>query len=198
MDPIKPVFSALDAEDFKPSQSPRTYKIAPLSYRERNRLRRMVRDVVGETPERDLMLGVLRECLQQIQPANLAEALSHVDEAMASPDDKGAQARLAVLERAVRHIPAYAELIDAQQRANEEEPWVIARFVLRGWSGPGLPDFMRVDGLVPEDILDAVPAAELDAIRTQARYLMWVGPSAVGNSEPPTPSPEPPTPTPAD
>lgn len=191
----EPVFSLLDTVAFTPPSSPRTYHLSPLSVRERNRLRRMLREIT-DPPDRAVMLGVLRECLIEIQPANLAEALAQVDEAEAAPDDKAAQARLAVLERAARNIPAYAELLEAQLLYSETQPWLTARFCLRGWSGPGLPDFCREGELVPENLMDAIPAAEFDAIAGRANVLIWLGPSAVGNFAAPSPSPAPPTPTP--
>ena len=194
--PADPVFSVLDTVAFTPLRSSRTYRLSPLSYRERNRLRRAVLDEAGDPPDRAVMLGVLRECLAAMQPDNLAEALAQVDEAEASPDDKPAQARLAVLERAARHVPAYAALIDDRVRYNEAQPWITASFALRGWAGEGLPPFRREGDRVPDDLLDAIPAAELDAIAGRAMVLIWLGPSAEGNFEAPSPSPASPAPTP--
>jgi hypothetical protein len=187
--PAEPVFSALDTEAFTPPRSSRTYRLAPLSYRERNRLRRAVRAEAGDPPDRAVMLGVLRQCLEQLQPANLAEALAWVDEAEAAPDDKAAQSRLAVLERAARATPAYADLVEAQLRYHEAQPWITARFALRGWAGEGLPPFRRDGDMVPEDLMEALPAAELEAIAGRAMVLIWLGPSAEGNSAAPSPSP---------
>jgi hypothetical protein len=192
-----PVVSALDTVAFTPPGCPRTYHLSPLSYRERARLQRMIREVAGEPPDRSLMLGVLRECLTELAPANLDEAIATVDAAEAGPDDRPAQARLAVLERAVQSVPAYADLLNAQRRYAEERPLVAVRLALRGWAGTGLPPFHRdADGTVPEALLEALPAAEFDAIAQQAMLLIWLGPSAVGNSVAPSPSPNPPNPTP--
>jgi hypothetical protein len=191
-----PVFSVLDTVAFTPPRSSRTYRLSPLSYRERNRLRRAVRQEAGDPPDRAVMLGVLREVLRAMDPADLAEALATVDEAEAAPDDKVAQSRLAVIERAARSAPAYAELVEAQLRYHEVQPEITARFALRGWAGDGLPPFRREGDMVPEDLMDAIPAAELDAIASRAMVLIWLGPSAEGNSEAPSPSPASPTPSP--
>jgi hypothetical protein len=189
MDSItEPVISALDTVAFTPPRSPRTYRLAPLSYRERSRMQRAMRVQGGDPPDRTVMLGVLRQCLAQMDLANLAEVMAQVDEAEAAPDDKAAQARLAVLERAARHVPAYAELLDAQMRYREEQPLVTVSYALRGWAGPGLPTFRREDGRVPDDLLEAIPAAELDAVAGHALVLIWLGPSAEKNSEAPSPS----------
>lgn len=191
-----PVFSALEAEAFTPPRSPRTYHLAPLSYRERNAMRREMRRAGGDRPDRAVMLAVMREALRQIAPANLDDALAQIDEAEAAPDDMAAQARLAVLERAVSTVPAYAELVESRIRYQEAWPWVSVRFALRGWEGPGLPPFTRVGGLVPESLLDAIPAAELEVVAARADELIWLGPSAEGNSEAPSPLPENQAPTP--
>jgi hypothetical protein len=183
---------------FPPPRSGRTYRLAPLSYRERNRLRRAVRAEGGDPPDRAVMLGVLRQCLAEMAPANLAEALTWVNEAEAAPDDKAAQSRLAVLERAARTVPAYAELVDAHMRYQEAQPWITARFALRGWAGEGLPPFARDGDMVPESLMEMIPAAELDAIASRAMVLIWLGPSAEKNSEAPSPSPASPEPTAAD
>lgn len=161
-------------------------------------MQREMRKAGGDRPDRPVMLAVMREVLREINPANLNEALAQIDEAEAAPDDVAAQARLAVLERAAATVPAYAELIEARVRYQEAWPWVSARFALRGWSGPGLPAFQRVDGLVPEHLMDAIPAAELTAIGARADVLIWLGPSAEGNSEARSPSPASPTPSPED
>ena len=184
-----PVFSALDAEDFTPPRSPRTYRLAPLSYRQRTVMRREMRRAGGHAPDRSVMLSVLRECLTVLQPDNLDVLLAQVDDAEAAPDDVRATAKLAVLEHAAMGVQAYADMIDARIRYNEAMPWVSARFALRGWSGPGLPAFERVDGMVPEALLELLPAAELDAIGSRATVLIWLGPSAEGNSVAPSPAP---------
>lgn len=198
MMPASVVFSVLDTAAFTPPRSPRTYHLSPLSYRERNRLKRAVLDQAGSPPDRQVMLGVLRQCLTELAPANLAETLAWVDEAEADEpgDNKPAQARLAVLERTARAIPAYAELIDARIAYNEVQPWLTVAHALRGWDGPGLPPFRREGDAVPDALLEAIPAAEFDAIASRAMALIWLGPSAEGNSVAPTPSPESPAPSP--
>lgn len=195
--PAEPVFSVLDTVSYTPPRSPRTYRLSPLTYRERNRLRRAIRAEAGEPPDRVVMLGVLREVLEAMAPANLAEVLAQVDAAGADPADRPAQARLAVLERAARAAPAYAELLDANLAYNEAVPVLTAQFALRGWDGPGLLPFRTdAEGRVPEELLNAIPAAELDLVAARANVLIWLGPDAEGNSEAPSPSPASQAPTP--
>ena len=189
-----PVFSGQDVERFTWDRSGRTYILAPLSYRQRLAMTRAVRRVAGTPPDRAVMLAVLRECLRELAPANLAEALSHVDEAEAEPENAMAQGRLAVIQRACADVAAYAEMEEAWERHNEERPLIVARYALRGWEGAGLPPFvLGPDGLVPESLLEAIPAAELMAIANRAAVLIWLGPSAAGNSEAPLPAPTTPT-----
>lgn len=195
--PAEPVFSVLETVAYTPPKSPRTYTLSPLSYRERNAMRRAIRAEAGDPPDQAVMFGVLRQVLEELAPANLGEALAAVDAAEAAPDDKAAQARLAVLERIARQEPAYADLLEARLRYNEASPLITLQYALRGWSGPGLPDFARfADGRVPEALLDAIPAAELEALATRAQVLIWLGPDAEGNSAAPSPSPASPAPTP--
>lgn len=195
--PAEPVvLSALATEEFTPPDSPRTYVLQPLTYRQRTALRRDLRREGGVAPDRAVLLAGMREALQQLAPANLAECLAVIDTAEAAPDDARAQASLALVEQAIIDVPAYASLNDAQARFNEAVPWVAARHCLRGWSGPDLPAFARVDGLVPEALLDAVPASDVASLGWRAYFLGMLGRRAEGNSEGRSPSPDPLTVTP--
>jgi hypothetical protein len=80
-----PVFSALDTEEFTPPGSPRTYVLGVLNYRQRAAFTRDMRRSCGDRPDRAVMLAVLRECLRELAPANLDDALATVDEAEAAP-----------------------------------------------------------------------------------------------------------------
>jgi hypothetical protein len=191
------VFSARETEWFTPPGSPRSYLLQPLTYRERAAMRRELRRVGGIPPERPALLEGMREALRQVQPANLDACLAVVDEAEATPEDTSVQARLAVVEQAVVDVPAYAALTEAQVRYNDAVPYVAARHCLRDWRGPGLPAFERADGLVPEDLLEELPANEIGAIGWRAFVLAMLGRSAEGNSAALSQSPESQTPTPA-
>jgi hypothetical protein len=92
-------------------------------------------------------------------------------------------------------VPVYAGLLAARQRYLGTLPWVAARHALRGWEGDGLPLFQRVRGLVPDDLLDAVPQDDVEAVGWRASTLMQPGRDAEGNSGAPSPSPETPAPT---
>lgn len=190
------VFSARETEWFTPPDSPRSYLLQPLTYRERSMMRRELRRVGGIPPERAALLEGMREALRQVQPDNLGACLAIVDEAEGAPDDTAAQARLAVVEQAVVDVPAYAAMTDALARHNEAVPWVAIRHTLRDWRGPGLPEFQRVDGTVPETLLEELPATELAVVGWRGYLLAIVGRSAEGNSAGRSPSPENPTPTP--
>lgn len=190
-----PVISALDAETFQPPRSPRSYRIAPLTWRQRGAMMRDIRRAGGPAIDRAVFLDGLRAALRELAPANLAECLATVDAAEADADgaDRVVQGQLAVLEYAVANVPAYAAMQDAQQRHAETRRWMTVKRVLRGWDGPGLPAFAAAPDGVPEDLLDAIPAAEFDAIFERAQVLIWLGPSAEGNSVPPSPSAATPT-----
>lgn len=196
MDNAEPVFSALDAEWFKPERSPRRYRIAPLSYRQRNAMQRDIRRTGGPEIDRAVMLDVLRHALRQLAPENLDACLATIDAAEATPEDRGLQAQMSVIEHAVAGVSAYDDMQEKHIRHREALVLCTLRHSLRGWDGPGLPAFALQDGLVPDNLLDAIPAAELDAVFGHSRVLHYLGPAAVGNSVAPSPSPESQAPTP--
>jgi len=205
-----PVFSAYDLVAFTPPGSPRTYRLAPLTYRERIAFRAALAREAGMRPSPQDVSNSLRAALREIAPANIDEALAVVDEADAAreaadaaPNDAAlkaklaeAQARLAVIITACMDVPVYAELRAAGERWTGMAPWVACRHALRGWDGPGLPAFRREKGLVPEELLDALPASEVTAMGWRAFLLVSLDRSAEGNSAAPSPSPETQTPSP--
>lgn len=190
------VFSRRDVESFTPEGSPRTYQLAPLTFRERQAFRAEMARIAGAFPGQDAMLAGLRAAVHDAAPDNLGELLMAIDDAEATPEDATCQARLAAIEAAVGTLPVYANLVAARRRYIGLLPWAAARFALRGWEGEGLPSFRRVQGAVPEELLEAVPHDEIEAIGARADQLMRLGPSAEGNSAGLSPSPESPTPSP--
>jgi hypothetical protein len=58
----------------------------------------------------------------------------------------------------------------------------------------GLPPFQRLRGLVPDELLDALPQDDVEAVGWRASTLMQPGRDAEGNSGAPSPSPETPAP----
>ena len=190
-----PVFSRRDAVTFAPDGSPRSYVIAPLTFRERQAFRADLAREGGVFPPRGQLIAALRSAIQEIAPSNGGELLADIDAAEAAPDDANAQARLAAIEATAAEVPVYAALLAARERYLGTLPWVAARHGLRGWDGPDLPPFRRERGTVPADMLDALPDAEIEAIGWKASTLMQPSGSAEGNSGAPSPSPETPAPT---
>jgi hypothetical protein len=192
---MPPIFSALDTIDFTPPDSPRTYTLAPLTYRERQAYRRDLRIYGGVQPDRAVVMAGIRDALRQVAPANLDECLAIVDEAEAALGDEGTAARLAVVEQAIVDVPSYQAINQAQQRWRDAAPFVSAMHALRGWDGPGLPRFARDGGRVPEALLDHVPPLDMAAVGWRAFGLIHIGPDAEKNFEAPSPSPATPAPT---
>ncbi len=145
----------------------------------------------GLYPPRAQLLDALREAVREVSPGNAEELIAHIDAAEADPDgeDRAAQQRLATIEAACAGIPVYTTLIAARQRYAGMLPWVAARHALRGWEGDGLPPFTRVGGLVPAELLDLLPADEIEAVGGRAAELMQPDRAAEGNSAPPSSSP---------
>jgi hypothetical protein len=189
------IFSRRDAEAFVPDGSDRTYTVAPLTFRERQTFRADMAREGGIYPSREQLLDGLRAAVREMAPANTDDLIAAIDAAEADPKDADAQAKLGIIEAACAEMPAYAGLLAARQRYIGMLPWVAARHALRGWEGPGLPPFRRERGLVPADLLDVLPDAELEAVGWRASDMMQPGADAAGNSGAPSPLPETPAPT---
>jgi hypothetical protein len=184
-----PVFSRAETRAVQPPGSPRTYTMAPPTYLERQALRADLTRTAGANPSQPQMFDAIRAAIREIAAANAAELLAVVDAAEAAPEDRDTQARLAAIEAAVGTVPVYAELRAARERFAGAMPYIAARHLLRGWDGPQLPAFRRVNGLVPDHLLDLLPIDEITAIGWAGWDLMQVGPSAEKNSAAPSPSP---------
>lgn len=188
--PSEPVFCRRAAHAFTPEGSPRTYTLAALTYLERQALRADLTRTAGANPSRELMLAAVRSAIKELRASNEADLLAIVKAAEEEPENADAQTRLAALEAVIATVPVYADLRAAREQFAGAMPYVAARHALRGWHGPQLPEFRRVRGLVPDDLLDLLPIEELTAIGWAAWDLMNVAPSAEKNSAPPSPSQE--------
>jgi len=189
------VFSQRDAEWFAPSgAASRRYLVAPLTYRERQAFRADLAREGGIYPSHAQMLDALRAAVREASPGNSDELLAVIDAAEATPDDAAVQVQLGTIEAACATVPVYAGLLAARQRYLGTLPWVAARHALRGWEGDRLPPFRRLRGLVPDDLLDALPQDDVEAVGWRASTLMQPGRDAEGNSGAPSPSRETPAP----
>ncbi|MCZ8147366.1 MAG: hypothetical protein O9325_05875 [Roseomonas sp.] len=188
------VFSRRDAEWFAPPGTDRRYLVAPLTYRERQAFRADLAREGGIYPSHAQMLDALRAAVREASPDNADELLAVIDASEATPDDADVQVQLGTLEAACATVPVYAGLLAARQRYLGTLPWVAARHALRGWEGDGLPPFRRLRGLVPDDLLDALPQDEIETVGWRASTLMQPGRDAEGNSGARSPSPETPAP----
>ena len=190
------VFSRRDAEWFAPpGAADRRYLVAPLTYRERQAFRADLAREGGIYPSHAQMLDALRAAVREASPGNADELLAVIDASEATPDDADVQVQLGTLEAACATVPVYAGLLAARQRYLGTLPWIAARHALRGWEGDGLPPFRRTRGLVPDDLLDALPQDDIEAVGWRASTLMQPGKDAEGNSGAPSPSHEIPAPT---
>jgi len=192
-----PVFSSQHDEDVSLPGSPRTYRVGALTYREKQAFRADHTREGGIFPTREQMLAALRAAVRHAAPANEAALLDVIEAAQADTEgvDADAQATLAAIEAQLSDDPEYAALVGQRRRWSGMLPFCLARHALRGWDGPGLPPFTRVRGVVPAELLDMLPEAEIDAIGTAALRLMNPDRDAEKNSEAPSPSPASPAPT---
>jgi predicted alpha/beta hydrolase len=192
----------------------RTYTIAPLTYRERQAFRADTTRAGGVWASDEQLNEALRFALVDLAPANLPELLDALTEGAEveehlraglreggeAPEltdaQRGALARLAAIRTTGATLPGYAAVLSARQMYIAMLPWCAARHALRAWEGPDLPPFRRAAGVVPEDLLDALPEEDVAAIGARALDLMQPPRSAAKNSEAPSPSLETPAPSP--
>lgn len=178
-------------EHFTPAGSPRSYIIAPLDFHQRIAYRADLTRIGGTYPSDAQLLLAIRAAVMAEGPADLDQQLAQIALAEAEPMNIPAQADLQLIEQRVSMAPIYAELRIQRDRYLATLPWVAVKHALRGWDGPGLPEFDAPRGLVSDACLDAL--AELDELAMvgwRAAALMTPGKSAVGNSASPSPLPE--------
>lgn len=188
------IFSRRDAERFTPPGSPRSYTIAPLTFRERQMFRADLAAQGGVYPGPGQLMAAMRAAIRSLGASNEADLLAAIELAETEPDNVDAHSILGSVEAVCAEVPSYAALLAARTRYQGLLPWVAARHALRGWDGPQLPPFRRERGLVPEDLLDLIPADEIEAIGFRASVLMQPRETDERFSEAPSPSPESPAP----
>lgn len=192
------VISVRDLIVVAPSGSGRNYSFAPLSFRERAAMKAALVREAGPPVFREQLIAGRRQALRELAPDNLAELTAVLDEAEAAPGatlDDGVAAMVATIDSAAMAVPTYADLVSRNYRTVYVTPWVAAAHGLRGWEGQGLPAFRRERGLVPEELLDQVPTAELEEVGWAIWNAAHVTPAQEKNSAALSPSPETPVPT---
>jgi hypothetical protein len=162
--------------------------IAPLTVRERMAARAAIVAEGGIYPSQEQMYEAMRTALRQAEPENLEELLGILDAAEATPDDKTLAAQVARIETACQASAAYTALLGQRVRNREAVPFVYFRHAVRGWEGDGLPAFVRRNGAVSEDALEAVPEIEIQVVGWKAYVLANPSEAAVKNSAAPSQS----------
>lgn len=212
-----PVTSAARIETFSPPGSPRCYRLAPLSYHERIDYKGRLTDQAGLLPSQHDLFLAMRAALAEVNPPNIEDLRGMIDAAHAirvqqdaaimsgsvipppTAEEQVALGHCLALEARLSTVPLYAALLKQRERHNVMVPYLAAQAALRGWDGPDLPEFDRVDGLVPEALMEALDGlGELNAVGWRAHRLAMPGSSAVGNFASPSPSLETPTPAKAE
>ena len=211
----RPLTSTADVETFSPPGSPRRYLIAPLSFSQRIAYRARLTEQAGIMPSQHDLFLAMRSALAEANPSNIEELRGIIDAAheirtqqdaalmsggplpTMTQDEQVTLGLCLALEARLSVVPLYAELLNQRDRHNAMAPYLAAQAALRGWEGPGLPEFQQVNGLVPEALMEVLDGlGELNPVGWRAQRLAMPGSSAVGNFGSPSPSPE--TPTPAE
>lgn len=165
--PMSAIVSRLDPIEVAPVGSGRSYIINALSWRERAALEAdLTREGGGQVFPQQVR-EARRAALKELAPDNLPELLAVLDEAEAddlepgSPEVADLNRRLQVINAATAMVPGYAALLAQNARRSALLPFLAARYGLRDWSGPGLPPFARLRGVVPDALLEQVPESEI-------------------------------------
>lgn len=165
-------------ETFTPPGSKRSYVLAPLSRRERNLFRRDMVAAGAVNPAQGQLFDAMRHALRAFEPTNLDELLAVVDAAEATPpgEELSPEMResLMPIETACMSWPGYASLVAAREFWWSTMPTVILSLSLRGWDGPGLPEFRRAYDGVPTELIDGIPEADLGALGGRAFALAFL------------------------
>ena len=184
------------------------YLLGALGFRERPRFRADLQASGAPfTPDTAFAVAA-RKLVEQLEPDNMAELLATIDAFTdllaqdtaqplqpladdASDDDKAE--RQAETDRRKAIITPYEQVLDALrghqqldrlfgQRALFQElaPPLAAAYGLRGWENVKQP-FRRVNGVVPDELMDALPQADQLAIGAEVLRLMTVSAAQRGN-----------------
>lgn len=188
------VFSRRDLRMI-PGSDGRIYTVAPLTYREKQRLNADLAAAGAVYPSRVKMFAGIRTAIREIAPENEAELLAMVDEYEAAVGDlkpgevlpEDLQARYDLIEGVARKVPVYAALIAEQQFYIGLLPFHTLQLALRAWEGPGLPPFRRARDRVPAELVEAMGDADINAVGWEAQKLGQPDQSAGKNSAPPSP-----------
>ena len=193
------IISRRDPIVVAPPGSGRTYSIVPLTFRARAAMKADLVRETGQPVFREQLQTARRSALREIGPTNLADLMALLDEIDALPagtyPDPAQAAQLSVIDSAAMKVPAYADLIGRNYHTVYVTPFIAARHGLRGWEGPDLPVFRREQGLVPEDLLEAVPQPELEVVGWAVWNAAHVTAVQEKNSVAPSPLPGIQTPT---
>lgn len=165
------------------------YTVAALTIRERAAYRADMAREGCRLPTRGELLTGLRQALEKLAPANLADLLAVVGRAEvaltggeeAEPLSAEDQAAMVIIEAAARKVPAYAALLGDQVNWFALMPLLTARHALRGWESTSLPAFERKHGQVPDELLEQVGEEDLGLIATAAMDLMFISRPAEKN-----------------
>jgi hypothetical protein len=180
--------------------NPPVYLVSPATRRQRIAFRRALTAAGARYPSDLALMAALREGIAALLPAaELGPLLALIDGAEAITKageilDPAARANLEEIERAVAESdPRYRALLADRSAWLEIAPLTAASMFLVGRAGEApLP---RRGGIVPDEVLEALPEADIDAIGFKALALMSPTKDEEKNSA--SPASPPPSPRPS-
>ena len=204
------MLSAADVRRFTPAsyegrEGAPVYLLAPMSWRTRGKFRAALMGEGIRYPQDAEMAKTAREIVAELAPDNAADLNAVLDtfldqRTQPAPDAPAAEAPAeeqeafltvmaarhqveadyeALIDRLRQH-PKIGFLLALRTAFNELAPPLAASYALVGWENVAQP-FRRLNGVVPDEVLDALPRADLGAIGSESLMLIAVSEAQRGN-----------------
>lgn len=187
-----PEHYAREAETEAAALAP-VYLLSVPSLLRRSAWRRAVTEAGARYPGNDDVYAALRKDIRALGPGNAEELVAFVDDIaakLAEDADKLGQAeaeRFAAITDAVLPMGGdFAKVIAAREHWSDVAFTLAAQHFLAGWENVEAP-FERRGGLVPEALLEQLPARDIAAIGGRVIALMTLGKVQEKNSASPSP-----------
>lgn len=168
------------------------YLVKPATRLEKAEWRRDLARMRCHYPADAEMLAALRGALRALAPANLADLLALVDEIEAIADPLDRFARLPELKPLADLVRPFADellrLETARQFYLDVAPLLAAARFLVGIEGGDVPYRREAEGLVAEDVLEALSDSAINQIGSKAMALFNLSEAQAKNSAAPSPS----------
>lgn len=174
---------------YKDREDAPVYLMQPPSIMQRANWRRDLMAMGATYPTDEQLIEGMRRVIRQSGSPNTDEALDLIDRFVAAKAEGDVGADLADafagIEQGLQQVPAYGELVARRMHWLELAPILAARNFITGWEGLNLA-FRRVNGRLPDELLNALPEEDVKAVGMHIIGLMTVNRTLAGNSASPS------------